>query len=200
MLSAQKPARGPWRFLHWCRRRGRVHPHPFSSTMRTSGRPSASTVARAIALGSFGSLSRASANHCSNRAKRLGRLRKVAGSQFIQGDDFLPLELKSARVWSPGAQVHVANVNRPCAASPFCRTYEQTLIRVFEKRPPSASRPPVRSPVSWQACVGGSRPAIIAASPCNDRRDQTRCKICKRRIRANIAQALRYSAPESRPK
>ena len=44
-------------------------PWPFSSTIRTDGRPAASAVASAIASGSLGSLARASANQASNRAK-----------------------------------------------------------------------------------------------------------------------------------
>ena len=40
----------------WCRRRRRPASISFSSTMRTLGSPSASTVASAMALGSFGSL------------------------------------------------------------------------------------------------------------------------------------------------
>jgi hypothetical protein len=40
---------------------------PFSSTIRTDGRPSASAVASAIASGSFGSLARASASQASNK-------------------------------------------------------------------------------------------------------------------------------------
>src|SRR3546814_1755850 len=44
-------------------------PWPFSSTIRTDGRPSAVAVASAIAFESLGSLARASAYQASNRAK-----------------------------------------------------------------------------------------------------------------------------------
>ena len=54
-LRDWRPARGPWRSRGWCRRRSRAASKSFSSTMRTSGRPSASTVASAMALASLGS-------------------------------------------------------------------------------------------------------------------------------------------------
>ena len=61
--SGRRAVPGPWRSRNWCRRRSRCASNPLRRTIRTFGRPSASTVASAIAFGSFGSAASASCSH-----------------------------------------------------------------------------------------------------------------------------------------
>ena len=73
-----RPVRGPFGSRCGCRRRS-LASKPLSSTMRTSGRPSASTVASAIAFGSLGSAFTASANQSPNSRERLLRRGEITG-------------------------------------------------------------------------------------------------------------------------